>query len=203
MTDKTYEQVSAEHWPTDRLPVDDGERCPPFHATLFRLAEAIARNSPLTREFQELNEHLNDCGACRSTVSETVSLLNSMSMESPREVIDHVTFEGTPLRRLRDCAKALTLETPPSVRAVFDILCQRATLTTAEAFDAVGFFDEELDGEGGICLLRDLGVKESLLKRLEKPVVKVKNADEVFRKDSKVVPLKVAGKPAGAPNEPE
>ncbi len=150
--------------------MDDGTRCPPFRATLFRLAEAISKDAPLTPELQELKEHLNECGACHSTVSSVVSLLTAKSKETTTEVLNHVGWEGTPLRRLRDCARSKVYLPNEKVADVFRAICFAANMSEDDAFEAVGWSEEGIGwleecSEDAICLMSDLGVEKSIIGR--------------------------------------
>lgn len=170
MRDKTYEQAVAEHWPKDLLPAHEGTRCPPFRATLFRLAESLANNRPLTAQLQQVHEHLDECDACRSMVSALVSRLSAAPAEPTGSVIGDVSWEGTPLRRLRDQATRKVYLANERLKDVFAAVCFAANLTEAQAFEAIGWPEEGRQwltdcADIAIFLLSDLGVERSVLER--------------------------------------
>jgi len=220
MTDRTYEQAVAEHWPKDRLPAHEGTRCPPFRATLYRLAESLANGQPLTPQLQQVHEHLDECGACRSTVSAVTSRLTAASAEPTSSVIGDVSWEGTPLRRLRDHATRKVYLPNETLKDVFAAVCFAANLTEAEAFEAVGWPEEGRQwlkecAEIAIFLLSDLGVERSVLERAidcqfaitnagPKPVVNTIVSDSNGRRQKQVLQkIALAPKHTGPPDETE
>lgn len=219
MTDRTYEQAVAEHWPKDRLPAHEGTRCPPFRATLYRLAESLANNRPLTPQLQQVHEHLDECGACRSTVSAVTSRLTAAPAEPTSSVIGDVSWEGTPLRRLRDHATRKVYLPNETLKDVFAAVCFAANLTEAEAFEAVGWPEKGRQwlkecAEIAIFLLSDLGVERSVLERAiecpstnahtgPKPVVNRFDTDSNRQREKHVLPPIIAPKHAGPPHETE
>jgi hypothetical protein len=218
MTEKTYEQVAAEHWPKEPLPADDGARCPPFLATLFRLAESLANDRPLTPELQQVHEHLDECDACRSTVSAVAPRFKAEPAESTSEVIGGVSWEGTPLRRLRDHAKNKVYISGETLKDVFTAVCFAADVTEPQAFKAVGWPEEGRKwlaecAEIAIWLLSDLGVERSVLERAidcqfpaigadAKPTMNTIASDS-YAKHPKMIlhQVAIAAKTAGSPKE--
>lgn len=167
MTQHSYEQAAADNWPKDQLPPDDGRYCPPFEGTLFRLAEAKHRGTPLTPELKNVQEHTETCSSCRSTVTGVLSFYTAESNTdgNSRNAIDDNSWKGTPLRRLREAAKALK-SVSGTPREVLICLAQGAGLTNAEAFRTIGYpanRQDFIDDEEGLELLRMLGVEERLV----------------------------------------
>ena len=74
---KTYEELAAETYPKELLPLDEGRHCPPFEATLYRLALALLDKTPLTAELKNLNGHRLKCSACETAVKRYMACIDS------------------------------------------------------------------------------------------------------------------------------
>jgi hypothetical protein len=74
---KTYEELAAENYPKELLPLDEGRHCPPFEATLYRLALALLDKTPLTAELKNLNGHRLKCSACETAVKRYMACIDS------------------------------------------------------------------------------------------------------------------------------
>lgn len=165
----SYEEAVRRNFPEKFLPFEDGRECPPFTATLYRLAEALYGNQVLSEELLALQGHIQKCGACNRTVQGVRSLLSATPIEeSLSTLVSDVSFEGTPLRFLIDAAKEVTsvsLRGDETLGEIFEIIYNNADLHQAEAFEAVGLSSDEVGDIDIFYLLAELGVPDDVLER--------------------------------------
>ena len=91
MTNQSFESIYESLTPSHLQPLNQGRDCPALKARLFRLADTIASGasiSDLSVEEQQLMDHVNQCGACRSLYESAVYFAQQDRIEVTRQSPD-------------------------------------------------------------------------------------------------------------------
>ena len=130
---KTYEELAAETYPKELLPLDEGRHCPPFEATLYRLALALLDKTPLTTELKSLNGHRLKCSACGTAVKRYMACIeNSRNSEDTQNdfipELEIVPPESTTVKSTKRgrSAKPAGAKLPPTSKSKI-VVARRST----------------------------------------------------------------------------
>lgn len=150
--------------------LDGGKKCPPFQATIYRLADAESLGTALDEELQRVKEHTGVCSSCRHTYEAAYAFFSRATPEegSVPEVVGGVDFERSPIRALRIAAQTLTKDMVAGMTPcqVFAVVCATAGLETEKGVKALGLGlcpDWLDDDEIMRANLELLGVPEEIL----------------------------------------
>jgi hypothetical protein len=167
---KTYEELAAENYPKELLPLDEGKHCPPFEATLYRLAEAVLNTAKLTPELEEIKGHLKNCAACDSKVKRLIACLDSLRTNPLIDEPFPLSLEKSDYSKLHESAAARSYIPGHGLFDVFLQTCYAAGVSEHDAYKAMRVspdFQTQLKKctREGIELLSDLGIERTVIER--------------------------------------